>query len=231
MNNERFCIADVGKVGEDAQCLDELSPLRSRAAQIEAEHRSTASGQELCCERMVGMSRQLGVADRIDQRVRRQERDDGARVLDMARHPQRQRLDALQDLERHERRHARAEVAHTFASRAQQKRGGRRFFGEHHVMKSGVRLGQRRKLAVCRLRSPVELPRIDEQAADHDAVTGQELGRRVIYDVGAQRERLHQIRRGERRIDQQRQPMVVRQRGNARNIEHVETGIAQRFSE
>ena len=78
---------------------------------------------------------------------------------------------------------------------------------------------------------PVELPGIDEQAADHDAVAGQELGRRVEHEVGAVRERLHQVRRRERRIDEQRQAVLVRERRHARNVEHVEARIAERLAE
>ena len=99
-----------------------------------------------------------------------QERDDLARVVDVPRHAQRQRLDALQDLERRERRHARAEIADAFAPRAQQERRGRRFLGEHHVVEARIRLGQRRELAARSRRVPVEAPGIDEHAADHDAV-------------------------------------------------------------
>ena len=142
------------------------------------------------------------------------------------------RLDPLQDLERGHRRHASAEIANALAPRAQQERRRRRFLGEHHVVKARVRLGQRRELAGADTRPvPVEPPAVDQQAADHDTMTGQELGRRVVDQVRAVLERPHQIGRRERRIDQQRQPVIVRQRRDARHVEHVEPGVAERLAE
>ena len=150
----------------------------------------------------------------------------------MALHAQRQGLDALQDLESGHRRHASAEIANALAPRAQQERGSRRFLGEYHVVKARVRLGQRRELAGAGTRPvPIEPAAVDQQPADHHAVTGQKLGRRVVDQVRAVFERPHQIRRGERRIDQQRQPVIVRQRRDTRHVEHVEPGVAERLAE
>ena len=50
-------------------------------------------------------------------------------------------------------------------------------------------------------------------------------------EVGAVRERLHQVRRRERRIDEQRQAVLVRERRDARDVEHVEARIAERLAE
>ena len=98
--------------------------------------------------------------------------------------------------------------------------------------KPAIRLGQRRKLAARRRRpSQSKRARIDEHAADHDAVAGQELGRRVEDEVGAVVERPHQVGRRERRVDEQRQPVLVRERRDARDVEHVEPGIAERLAE
>ena len=189
-------------------------------------------GSSCCRERVIRMLRQLRIADRCRPTGAPRRNATIRRALSTwRRHAQRQRLDALQDLERGERRHARAEVAHALAPRAQQERRGRRLLGEHHVVEAGVRLGQRRELAA-RLRAvPVESPRIDQHAADHDAVAGEELRRRVEHEVGAVLERPHQIRRGERRIDQERQAVLVRERRHARDVEHVEARIAERLAE
>jgi hypothetical protein len=231
MDHQRLRVADVGEMRKELQCLDEGATLRPRAVQVEAEDRAAALGQKLRSERVIGMIGKLGIADRFHHRMRREERDDPPRVLDVPRHPQRQRLDPLQDLERRERRHARAEIADSFTARAQQKSRGRRLFAEHHVVKAGVRLGQRRKLAARLGAVPVELSGIDEQAADHHAVTREELGRGVEDEIGAMRERLQQPRRGERRVHEQRQAVVVCELGHARNVEDVEARIAERFAE
>ena len=51
------------------------------------------------------------------------------------------------------------------------------------------------------------------------------------HEVGAVLERLHEIRRGERRVDEERQAVLVRERRHARDVEHVEPGIAERLAE
>ena len=72
-------------------------------------------------------------------------------------------------------------------------------------MEPRVRLGQRRKLAgTLSCVVPVEAPAVDKQTADHHAVAGQEFGRRMIDKIGAVLERTDEIRRGKRRVDQQR---------------------------
>ena len=107
----------------------------------------------------------------------------------------------------------------------------RRLLGEHHVVEAGVRRGQRRELVARLVGAPVEAARIDQHAADDDAVAGEELGRRVVDEVGAELERPHQPRRGEGRVDQQRQAVLVRERRDARNVEHVEARVAERLAE
>ena len=96
--------------------------------------------------------------------------DDLARVVDVLRHSQRQRFDALQKLERGKGCHARAEVAYAFAPRAKQECRSRRFFDENHLVKSGVRFRQRRKLAAGIGGVPSEPARVHQQAADQYAM-------------------------------------------------------------
>ena len=142
--------------------------------------------------RVVRMVRQLGVHHLGHRRGAGEELHHLARVLHVARHAQVQRLDALQDLERGHRRHARAEVAQALAPRAQQERSDRRFLGEVHVVEPRVRRSEFREAAA---RGPVEAAGIDHQAADHDAVAAEKLGRRVEHEVRALLERPLQIRR------------------------------------
>jgi hypothetical protein len=130
-----------------------------------------------------------------------------------------------------ERRHARAEIAYAFATGAQQEGGRRGFLREHHVVKALVRLGERRELSLRSTFVPPERAGIDEHAADDDAVAREKLRGRVEHEVGPVLERPHEVGRGERRVDQQRQPVVVRNRGDARNVEHVESRIAERLAE
>ena len=88
----------------------------------------------------------------------------------------------------------------------------RRFLGEHHVVEAARTA--RSASGTCRARasaSQSKRPPSTSTPPIDDAVAGQELGRRVVDEVGAVRERLHQIRRRERRVDEQRQPVLVRE--------------------
>ena len=118
-----------------------------------------------------------------------------------------------------------------FAACAKQEAGRARFLGEHHVVKAGVRRGERREFLTHAVGVPVESARIDEQSADHGAMSGQELRRRVHDEIGAVLEGTHQPRRRERRIDEQRQAVAVRNVGHARDVEHLEPRIAECLGE
>ena len=216
---------------EQAQRLDEAPALRARRLQIDAEDGSAAPRQQPLGELVVRVVRAAPDTRPRDHRMRGEEGHDLARILDVALHAHRQRLDALQDLPRRRGGHARAEVADALAARAQQERGRRRFLREHHVVEPVIGLGQRRELAA-RLRSvPLERPGVDQHAADDHPVARQELGRGVEDEIRAVVEGAHQPGRGERRIDQQRQAVVVRERRHARHVQHVEAGIAERLAE
>ena len=150
----------------------------------------------------------------------------------MPRHAQRQRLDPLQDQPCAVRAHARAEVAQALAARAQQERADAALVGEHHAVKAVVRRGEFGEPAVCRVgRMPVELPAVDQHAADHGAVAREKLGRRVEDEVGAMIEGLHQPGRREGRVDQQWQTVLVGERRDCGQVEHVEPGVAERLAE
>jgi hypothetical protein len=79
-------------------------------------------------QRMAGMALEFRVGHDDHQRVRGQEGDDLARVFNVPCHAQRQRFDALQDQPGGVRAHAGAEVAQTFAPRAQQEGAYRGLF-------------------------------------------------------------------------------------------------------
>ena len=149
----------------------------------------------------------------------------------MLRHSKRQRFDALQELECGKGCHAGGEVTYAFATCAKQERRSRRLFDENHVVETAVRLCQRRELASNIGGIPSEAAGVHQQSANQHAVARQELGRRVEHEIGAMVEWTNEPWRGERRVDEQRQSMVVCQRGDTRNVENVETGIAQRFAE
>ena len=79
---------------------------------------------------------------------------DRDRVLDMARHPQRQRLEPLQEQEGVERAHRRAEIAQRFGPQLHQVAVGAERLVELQSVVGGRRLGDHRKAPV----GPVEPP-------------------------------------------------------------------------
>ena len=81
------------------------------ALHAKREQAGRLAAQVLAHQRVVGVIRQAGVVDPLDLGMLAQVAGHLDRVLDDAVDPQRQRLDALQDLERVERRDRRAGVA------------------------------------------------------------------------------------------------------------------------
>ena len=126
---------------------------------------------------------------------------DGERVVAVALHAQRQRLDAVEDEERVERRDRRAEIA-----QAQHPAGDREGeiaegFGEDHAVVFGPR---RREHRIARVAQPFERAAVDDDPAHRIAVAAQIFGRGMDDDVGAVVERADQIGRRERVVDDQR---------------------------
>ena len=76
---------------------------------------------------------------------------------------------------------------------------------------------------------PVELARIDDDAADAGAVAAQKLGGRVDHDVRAPLDGPHQGRRRRGVVDHQRQAILVRDGGERLDVDNVELGIAERL--
>src|SRR5436190_1249065 len=48
--------------------------------------------------------------------------------------------------------------------------------------------------------------------------------------MGAELERLHEIRRGKGGVDEERELRFVRDRRDRRDVEHVQAGVAERFA-
>ncbi len=81
------------------------------------------------------------------------------------------------------------------------------------------------------LAQPVEGTAVDQHTADGDAVSAEELRRRVVDEVGTVVEWRHQPRRGKGRIHQQRHSVLVCDAAHRRDIEYIESGIAERLAE
>ena len=228
MDHQRLGVADVGEVRKERERLDESPSGIASALELEGEDRAAAARIEAAGQRVLGMRGEVGMMHALDRGLGSEEGRDLRRVLDVARHPQRQRLEPLQDVERGHRGHARAEIAQPLAPRAQQEGRGGRFLREHHAVEAFVGLGERRKLARA---DPIEAPAVDEDPADDDAVPRKVLGGRMHHQVGPFVERATQRRRGHGRVHQERNAMLAGERRDGREIEDIHRRIPDCLAE
>ena len=116
-------------------------------------------------------------------RMAGQEADHLQRILHMALHAQAQCLNALQQDEGVEGRNGGTGVAQQDGTDAGDEGCCSHGVGKHDAVIRGVGLGQCGEFLGIGL--PVELAAVDDYAAQTAAMTAQELGGRVHYDVGS----------------------------------------------
>ena len=165
------------------------------------------------------------IGDRV---VAGEERHDRLRIGDVPLDPQRQGLDALEDVEGVLRAHAGAEVAQALGARPHVERRRAEAVEIDQTVIAGVGLGHGREFARA---PPVEAAAVDQDAADREAVAAQPLGRRVQHQVGTVLERPAQVGRRESVVDQQRQAVAVRDLGDRGDVQHLEPRIADGLGE
>src|ERR1700679_597729 len=123
----------------------------------------------------------------------------------MAVHAHAKRLDPLNELESVERAHARTEVPQSFDPAANDEGYRPEDLAEFQAVIGGrwlVDLGMAAP-------GPVELTRINDDAADRSSMSAHELGQRVHHDVGAVVDRPANVRRRESVVNYQRNIGVV----------------------
>ena len=91
------------------------------------------------------------------------ELDDPARVLDVARHADRQALDALEDVKGVGGAHAGAEIPQALGACARDEGRRTELLGEVDAVIAEIGFGERRELARC---LPIESAGVDDDAAD-----------------------------------------------------------------
>src|SRR5579875_2795616 len=89
-----------------------------------------------------------------------------------------------------------------------------------------IRLGKFRETPAS---GPIELAAIDNDAPDSRAMPTDELGGRMHDDVGPMLQRLHQIRRWNGIIDNERQTMLMRNIGHSADVQRIQTRVAHRL--
>ena len=232
MDDERLRVADVGQVARQVDALDEAAPdgstgLGFGAGDTEAEHRSRPLRQILGGTLVVRMRGEPRVVDELDARVGLQPLRHDLRILDMRGHPERQRLDALGELPRGLWREHRTDVAQLLGTQAREE--GVLAEVAVPVEPAVVRHGlvEEREALV----RPVEATGFDDDAAEGGPVAAEELGGRVDDDVGAPLDGAVEVRRRDRRVDDQRQVVGVGDLGQALEVGDLTGRVRDRLDE
>ena len=158
-----------------------------------------------------GVGRQPGVVDPGDLRMLLQKLGHRQRVLAVALHPQVQRLEPLQEQKGVEGAHGRPQVAQQLHAHLEdegdvpQPRKVPERLPELHPVVGRVGLGELGELPV----PPVELPRVDDDAADGRPVAADELRGRVDHRCPRRGRRAAQDGGGHRVVHHQRDARVV----------------------
>ena len=191
-----------------ASCRDSMNfwPAARPPFDPEAEHRARALRQVLPGPLVVRVRGQAGVVHVGHALVGLEPFGDGLGVLQVLVHALRQRLHALQQLERRLRRTARADVAQLLAAQLGQEAVLAEVPPPGDVAVGGHRLGHGGNLPLPQLKRPA----LDDDAAQGGAVPAEELGGGVDHDVRAVLDRAHEVRRAQGGVDDQRDAGVVR---------------------
>ena len=188
VDDEGLGVADVREVAGEPHAVDELAPGVEAALDAERQHDAEAVAQVLLRERVRGVRREARVAHPRHRRVRLQPRRELGRVVVVPLHPQRQRLEPLEEQERVERRQAGPEVAQALDPGADGEgdvaEGALRAerLPEVQAVVAGAGSVNTREPAV----APVEPAGVHDHAADRGAVAADPLGGRGDDDVGAE---------------------------------------------
>ena len=157
---------------------------------------------------------------------------DGRRRFDLAGDPLRQRLQSDQLQVCVERALHGTERAQVFDADAPDERFGAKRPGEAApvAVDVGDDLLRPRELQETAVR-PVEPSGVDDHAADGVAMPGDALGGRMHNDVGAEFDRAQQVRRRHGVVENQRQPVPVRQIGQRTDIGDGGVRVGDRLGE
>lgn len=200
VDGEGLGVADVGEVGDELEAVDDLAAGGAAALDAEAQDAAEAALEVALGDGMAAVALETRVRDPADVGRGVEVAGEGEGVLGVALGAQRERLDADEELLGGEGVEAGAEVAQDLDPRPDDEGDGAERLPE---LEPVVALGGLDHLREPRrVRAPVELAAVDDDAADGRAVAPDPLGRRVHHDVGAVLDRAHEVAaRAERVVD------------------------------
>ena len=225
MDHERARVADVRELREELESVRHLDAGRLAALDAEDDHAALSVREILLGERVARVVREARIANPRHLRMRREVLGDGERVLAVPRDAERQRLDALEKDPAGVRRQRRALVAQGDGAKARDERERPEGLAPLDAVVAGVRLDVERVF----LLRPVELARVDHDAADARAVSADPLRERVDDDVRAELDRLLEDGRRERRVHDEGESVPVGDFGILLDVGDAECRVADRL--
>src|SRR5215469_15587455 len=197
MDGQRACIANIGRVIEEPECVDESHARIAAVLELEAHDTPKAAFQILVCAlALLRIGLQAWIDDTHYFAVLLKMERNCPSITAVFAHPERKRLQALDELKGVEGTHAHAHIPQKHNSRANEiSDWSQRLHGlrPYHAMIAGIRLVERGEpLFVCR---PVEIAAVDNHTANRGSVPPDVFGGRVNDDSGAVIKRSAQERR------------------------------------
>ena len=198
------------------------------ALEAEGEDRAGALGHVFFRELVVAVAGQPRIAHPRHLAMLGEPLRHRQRVVAVPLHAQRQRLDAGKDEEGIERRQRRSHVAQGQHAASDGESKIAESLVQHDAVIFRPWLAQHRIAFFAR---PVEGAAVDDQPADRVAVAAEKFGQRMHDDVGAIIDRLAEIGRGQRVIDDQRHACVLRDLGDRLDVGDDAARIGDRLDE
>ena len=183
LDGQGLCISDVCQVRDELETVDDLAAGRATALDAEAEHAAEALLEVPAGYLVAGVALQAGVRDPRHVGARLEVVGKGEGVGGVALGAQAQGLDAEEQLLGGEGVEGGAQVAQDLDARTDDEADGAEGLPELEPVVALGRLNELRESR--RVLAPVELARVDDDAADGGAVAADPLGGRVDDDVCA----------------------------------------------
>src|ERR671910_349587 len=219
VDDQALRVADVREQAVQLQPVYEPLAFLQTTVYPEAEDCAVEPGAVVLAGDLVrGVIREPGIVDPGDPRVILEELGDGHGVLRVALHPERQRLEPLQEEEAVERAQRRAVVPEHLDARLQDKREFSKSGVYLEPMVRGVGLGEPGEATVI----PGEAAAVNDHSSYRGPVAADELGRGVDDDVGSVLEGLDEVRGRQRVVHDERDARLVCRGRQSLDVERVE---------
>ena len=217
MNHQRLRVTDVGEVAGQVHRFDEGATGIAATLHAEAEYGSRALRQVFQAALVVRVVRKPCPVHILDAWVAFQPFGDGARVVDVRLHAERERLDTLRKQECGVRGEGRPDVTQLFGPKAREERELAEVARPLESAVTRHRLVEQRELVAV----PGEATTLDDHAAEGGAVPAEKLRGRVDGDICSPFERPVQVRRRDGRVDDQRDAGGVGHLGETLDVRHL----------